>query len=105
MKITHSTKVKASEDFVVDYKIPDDPEYWKREDRKRLQRELADEADYYDLEHEEGIYSTTDAAPAIKPSGGDMINYAMVYTGPGYEENTPQAVLEWGKSQGFDKFT
>lgn len=103
MKITHSTKVKASEDFVVDYKIPDDPRYWRREEKKRIQRELDDEADYYDLEHEEGIYSATSAAPDIKPNGGDMINYVMVYTGPGYAQNTPQAVLEWGRSQGFDK--
>lgn len=103
MKITHSSKIKASEDFVVDYKIPDDPDYWKREEQKRIQRELDDEADAYDLEHDEGIYAAEDASPDIKPSGGDMINYVMVYTGPGYENNTPQAVLEWGKSQGFDK--
>lgn len=47
--------------------------------------------------------SSIKASADIKPAGGDMINYVMVYTGPGYSENTPQAVLEWGKEHGFDK--
>ena len=46
---------KEKEDFVVDYKIPDDPDY----EKKRMAREIADENDAYDREHKEGKYSDT----------------------------------------------
>lgn len=50
--------VTASEDYVVDVDLSKkDNEWWAREEKKRLARELADEEDAYDLEHEEGIYS------------------------------------------------
>ena len=49
--ITSSSKP----DWLVDFKIPD---YESESARKaRIQRELDDEADAYDLEHGEGIYS------------------------------------------------
>ena len=98
MKITHSTKVTASEErpwYVVNYKIPDDPESIKRDERRRMQRELADEEDAYDLEHGEGIYSSditcteddyiTDSysrrVHAPKPVGGDGESYISYFTG------------------------
>ncbi len=118
MKITHSTKVKASEErpwYVVDYKIPDDPESIKRDERRRIQRELADEEDAYDLEHGEGIYSSdvtcadddyiTDSygrkVHAPKPVGGDGENYISYYTGHGYAG--PKEILEDAKKRGFSK--
>lgn len=59
---TDSEPVEASEDFVVDYKIPDDPEFIKKEEQKRIARETADEDDAYDAEHKEGIYAADDDA-------------------------------------------
>ena len=56
--VVSSTKdVTCDKDFIVDYKIPDDPEFIKREEQKRKAREIADENDAYDLEHKEGEYS------------------------------------------------
>lgn len=52
--VVSSTK---DDDFIVDYPIPDDPNSEKR----RIARELADEDDYYDLCHGEGIYAAEDA--------------------------------------------
>ena len=43
-------------DWIVDYLIPDDPDYVEREERKRIAREMADEEDYYDRLHGEGEY-------------------------------------------------
>lgn len=51
----HSSTDVDNESFVVDYdlnKMSD--EWWKKEEEKRIARELADEADDYDLNHVEG---------------------------------------------------
>ena len=48
--------VEGQEDFVVDFEIPDDPEYIARQERKRMAMEQADEDDYYDRLHGEGEY-------------------------------------------------
>lgn len=50
----------TDEDFVVDYDLSKmSDEWWERQERKRIEMEEADEADAYDLEHEEGIYSSS----------------------------------------------
>lgn len=56
--VKQAEKVSAAEDFVKDFPLTD--EYVARQEAKRVGRELADEADAYDLEHEEGIYSADD---------------------------------------------
>ena len=43
--------------YVVDVKIPETEEEVRRAEKRRIQRELEDEADAYDLEHSEGIYA------------------------------------------------
>lgn len=55
-KITAS-KNEDHEWYVVDTPIPTDPESIRRYEQDRIAREIADEEDAYDLEHEEGIYS------------------------------------------------
>lgn len=54
-EIKDSTKVDSSEDFVVDYDLSylDDPKEWKKAEERRIRRELADEAKYYDETHDE----------------------------------------------------
>lgn len=59
---TDGEPVEAFEDFVIDYKIPEDPEFIKREEQKRIAREIADENDAYDRAHNEGIYAASDDA-------------------------------------------
>ncbi len=54
--VDQPSKVSAAEDFVVDFPITD--EYAERQERRRKELELEDEADAYDLEHKEGIYSS-----------------------------------------------
>lgn len=50
--------VQASEDYIVDFDLAKlDKEWWEAEERRRLDRELADEEDFYDLEHGEGQYA------------------------------------------------
>lgn len=59
-------------DWIVDFDIPDDPDYIAREERKRIARELADEEDYYDRLHEEGEY---DVCSSEDIEGASIANY------------------------------
>lgn len=57
--------VSSTEDFVVDFDLSELD--WREEERKRIERELADEADAYDLEHGEGEYADIE--------GTSIVNY------------------------------
>lgn len=54
--------IHAKEDFVVDYDLQehlDRPGAWERAEKRRIERELADEADAYDEEYAQPIESNS----------------------------------------------
>lgn len=84
MKITYR-KITASKNeehgqYVVDTPIPTDPASISRHEQDRIAREIADEEDAYDLEHDEGIYSCGDinAASSVQDQIYD-IEYKIAY--------------------------
>lgn len=57
-QVSSKEQVAASEDYIVDVDLDNiDKQWWEAEEKRRLAREIADEEDAYDLEHDEGIYS------------------------------------------------
>lgn len=67
-KEAEEEEIEEDREWLVDYdlKYLDDPVAWKKEEAKRIARELADEADYYDMMHGEGDYEDIEGAEEVE---------------------------------------
>ena len=84
--------------YVVDVPIPKDEKSIKQDERRRIQREIEDENDAYDLEHGEGIY-------ANELPGGYLST--TKFTTPSIKTNDQRNALEAFEiaiSEKFDQF-